>query len=175
MIMKKGLFVLCFFIASFLEANSQIKNQILGFTFGESTKNDVINYCKKDGRNYDTRENAVHLSDVTFGGVKWERVSFGFYKDILFQVGFVKPGDELPQAVLEQDWKKLYETLKAKYSNYLLPQENNKNNLIFCDEKIALMVKYDTSIFDSEVKDLLLLYVDKELQDIKSNDEANEL
>jgi hypothetical protein len=145
----------------------------LGLTIGESKRNDVVNYAKNQGKDFEERNDKIYIANARFGGLQWSYAVFGFYKDVLYMVSFSNDENNVSKMYLEKTWENLKKTLTTKYSEYLLNNMPSEDMLGFFDAKTAIIAKYN-NFMDSSVKDLLLMYYDYELNEMQSKSEEDE-
>lgn len=169
--MRKLLLIIALLISVISEA--QIQRKFYDFTFGVTSKSQVINYFKTKGNRLRVPENnRVAVINVRFGGFDWGVAHFCFYKNKLYQVMFMSSENDSPKSTLDSQWELLNEKFSVKYSRYYLSKFSTNNERLFRDSQTHAKIEY--SVFEG-LWALSLIYYDIKLFDEKSSFEDDEL
>ena len=148
--------------------NIRIKRFINGISLGISTKQDVIKQLNNNGREYEVYEPIkdytviISNGNIHLYGVTWEAIAYKLFKSIVYQISFLKSGDNDNESGNVIDFVKLRDYFISIYGNYheSLPEGehfSDKNTYLFIvggDAKI----RKDLSLHFADVKvyDMLL-------------------
>lgn len=172
--MKKTL-LLTFLFSLFYAPISfgQIQRKILGLELGVTTKQDAINILTQKGFKINQEyEYFIINGPISFGGNEWDGIMVNFQGEKLLSIFFMDGAKNKfnEQSILVNSWETLKLKLKRKYSEYFYKEDVEKNLQFFSDENTEIMLSYSTTPLL-----LALCYVDKTLQESKSNEEDEEL
>ena len=184
--MKKILLIILFTTIYLLQANAQIQRTFFGCPFGSSEQK-VKQVMKSKGLILgDTSEGFLVMDAndnlITFGGHKWECVSFKFYKNKLYQVTFMLTTSYSSSQTIIEQYIKLREQLDEKYSNMERNSAFEDKSTFWYDDNTGLICRYmylDSN--DNMVEkptnrvNMYLWYYDKNLIGIKYNNDQSEL
>lgn len=165
--MKKALLVLTFLMLFLMTMSAQIKRTIMGQTLGVSTKEEVYNSLKSKGAFLQTvgGEELVFLSDVRFGGVPWDNMSFAFYNNLLCSVSVVDLSSTGVSGMTREKWKAVSEKLESKYHDY--PCVKKDEGVFYEDDATSVVMVFIKG-------SLMLMYSDVKLRKEKSAKEDEE-
>ena len=184
--MKKILLIILFTTIYLLQANAQIQRTFFGCPFGSSEQK-VKQVMKSKGLILgDTSEGFIAMDAngnlITFGGHKWESINFKFYKNKLYEVGFVLTTDNSPSQTIIEQYIKLREQLYEKYAPYFNNETHLDNFDQWNDNNTGVICRYmyiDSNDNMVEVPTnkvyMYLWYYDKNLIGIKYKNDQSEL
>ena len=130
-------------------AQSQIRQKIMGVTIGVTPKRTVFRTITDQGYTVSEKPNALIVHTTEYAGYHWQKITFFYYKNVLYKVEFYNP------CVLEEV-KELYpkptshsvifSTLKNilsnKYGRY-------KNGDFFVDGKTRIRFEESKMIYEN--------------------------
>lgn len=163
-----GLLFLCV-----LTASAQIQRNFMGFTLGESTKEQVYNELVKQNfdvwgdPNFDTY---VVNGHIPFAGYIWTTLSVSFYNDRLYNITFFD--DDCSTEALIDKFNQIHLSLNKKYIDYLISDATTVKH--YEDGDTHIMLQCDYSSISSKVQ-LSLTYVYMPLLKLKKSQEEDEL
>lgn len=183
--MRKILLIILFATIYLLQANAQIQRTFFGCPFGSSEQK-VKQVMKSKGLILGDTSEGFRVMDandnlITFGGHKWECVSFKFYKNKLYQVTFMLTTSYSSSQTIIEQYIRLREQLDEKYA-HLNIEMNNEKDAQWGDDNTGLICRYmyldsnDNMVEKPTNKvNMYLWYYDKNLTGIKYNNDQSEL
>ena len=167
--MKKVLAIFLAFIIG-LSMSAQIQNKLLGFTLGTTTKAEVYEKYKDEGRFRENSSGGYSIGNIEFAGHKWDITSFRFYHDRLLSVQFTLIDLATPISLMDASWDSLSLILLDKYGDY--NYYSTSEYQIFQDDQTHLALSYT---YSGNNKALTLIYSDRALREQKRQAEEDEL
>ena len=167
--MKKVIAISLAFIIG-LSMSAQIKNQLLGFTLGSTTKAEVYEKYKNEKHFLEKSDSYSVGRTIEFAGQKWNITTFSFYHDVLMSVQFSLIDLATPIPLMDSIWDSLKLTLLDKYGDY--NYYSTSEYLFFQDDKTHLALSY---LYSGDNKALSIIYSDSALKEQKRQAEEDEL
>lgn len=153
--------------------NIRINRFINGISLGNSTKQDVIKLLNSNGREYEISEHEItgNFDKITmiysngyihYYGVTWDALAYKLFKNTVYQVSFIKRGDNNNESSNVLDFVKLRDYFLDIYGNY---HQSSPEGVFFSDKVTSLFVHGGDSqkrkalfldYFDYKVFNLLL-------------------
>ena len=154
-------------------ASAQIQRKFMGFTFGLSTKSEVLNYAKQKHKEYRVMDDDnIYVRDLVFAGDNWHMTAFTFYHNKLYMLYFSNNEDFTLRSTLDLRWERLKDTLNSKYYRYLKKDDSSDSVLTFDDGRSILVARYE---FFEGRKSLTLMYYDLKTFLLNSQEDNDEL
>lgn len=167
--MKRN-YLLLLLIFVCMSVTAQLQRKFFDFRLGESTRNEVVRYYEKMGKQIIYRDDKIAVTNVRFGGEMWSMAIFAFYDNKLLCVGFSNLEEVTPKVKLDVINENLRNALKKKYSDYILLE--SETEISFRDKATKLALHYD--VFQGTYN-LSLNYYDLELLGSMAKDGLDEL
>ncbi len=164
---------ICLLLLCVLSSSAQIQRNFLGFTLGESTKEQVYNELVKQNfdvwgdPNFDTY---VVNDHIPFAGYIWTTLSVSFYNNRLYNITFID-GDSTTEALIDK-FIQINQSLNKKYIDYLISDATTVKH--YEDSDTHIMLQCDYSSISSKVQ-LSLTYAYMPLLKLKKSQEEDEL
>ena len=137
--------------------NKGINRNINGIVLGKSTKQDVINYLKRNKIQYEYDVIAgspaiSYFKNVSFGGITWQFCSYSFLNNIVYEIGYTKAvRTNIPKETIDTEHSFLMRELKRKYRDYSINNENRRGFEVHTirDENTTITVEigYENSTY----------------------------
>lgn len=138
---KKAILSLVFFVCTTV-SSAQIQKNILDFTLGTTSKEQVCSYFKSHNIIYTLGNSGeVVVDGLQFAGWQWGFSHFSFYDNKLYSVQFTSTGLGTPEATLDLLFDKYKNLLSNKYNCY--KNAFTSGQLGFSDNEIELTLYYE--------------------------------
>ncbi len=171
--MKKFLFLFALLMCN--ELNAQIQRSIYDQQLGVSTVEDLLNTAKSKMLSVKRKDDESFIIEkITFGGITWNEVTFRYFKNRLFYVGFYLSSSistDVENEFFKSNFEKLNRSLYKKYSLYSKPTEFEEWRE-YNDNVTRIILRYIQGSWGS---DMFFSYSDVELDKLKSQNSENEL
>ena len=122
--MKKIIFSLVMTMMG-LCANAQLPRVFLGFTLGETPKEQVLEKLKKKGVEI-MEDGGLMLKNQKYDKVTWDYVYLGFDDNKLFKVLFSVDSSLHSSSLLDAILEKAGSTLRIQYGDYVIENETDR-------------------------------------------------
>ena len=115
-------FLLCAF------AKAQIQRNFDGLVLGKATKNEIINYLRRNSFYPDEMyggKTIIAEGDISFGGVVWNGRAYNLYNGVFYQIIYTKVCRH-KSVEIDAFYHRLRNRLLKKYAKNKLPSSNAK-------------------------------------------------
>ncbi len=170
----KKILTITLLLITVLSINAQITRDILGLTLGKSSQQQVVKIMKDKGYYVEYIDDGIAVATdngFIFGGITWQGLSIGFYKNILYMICLVKSNDTSSRL---SDVYSTFELLKAKLNNKYLSYKNidDEYHVTYNDPMTHISLSINESPNDMF---LVLTYTDVNIFVTKLFEENDEL
>lgn len=152
--MKLKILFLTVLVFCAIESTAQIKNNILGFTLGVTTKSQFVNTLKRQSIRYDTDGDNFMVYYQKFAGVQWDDVIFEFYDNKLKSVYFQQTSTNISEEAVVGSYNQIKRDLHLKYGQYYQGEANGRD--VYSDTTLNIIHNIQ---FDRGLRYNTLLYV----------------
>ena len=140
-------------LLSGFEVNAQITRTILGVTLGITSEHEIKSILPEGKTQHHQRSytfrvpayNTFDLNTISFAGVKWDYVSFGFKDGMVTEVTFKSTyAPYIDEVALNNRFNSIYSALKSKYRKY--EKESLRPDFrYFTDNELSITIRRDNS------------------------------
>lgn len=153
--MRKIIFSLVMVMVS-LCASAQLPRVFLGFTLGETSKEQVLEKLRKKGAEI-KEDGSVMIKKQKYDKVTWDNVRLEFNDNKLFKVLFCVDSSLHSSSSLDAIFEKAGSTLRIPYGDYVIENETNRVTVgdPFCYGEL-------TNVTDSNGRRVHLAFYDRQ-------------